>query len=465
VLLNYQYRTYPNTKQKLTLNEWLRIGRYWYNYQLGDRFNWWEQNRDYVIIPQGEFCLISCSLPPLQLRENPNYYSQKKLLPGLKKDLIKVGHSGELLDYTKLPSQTMQDISKRVGLAFDRFLSGDVNGKKSGKPRFKNPASFRTLKVEGQAVSIERTEKDWLFISIPKLAGWLKVRLHRPLPNGFVLKNILLTNKADGWHVTIALEDTTVPTFKPEDIIPCWDNSLGMDAVLYEDVYLATSDNKTLPSVKSFRKNAIKLAKVSKRKSASKKGSRARKKLAKSEGRRHQKIARSRKDHAYKTAHQIVRTEYKVFYHEDLNLLGLTKRNKAKQDEDGKFLPNNQSAKSGLNKSWNDAAFGQFFTILDYIASKAGAITVKVNPAYTSQLLSYRDEFIFTSCEIRNYFDPLESLNVDRDINSALNIKRVGLGLFPTIKRRKGKEPAIGKSVTASTSKVVLAVLKNIPEA
>jgi putative transposase len=289
--------------------------------------------------------------------------------------------------------------------------------------------------------------------------------LHRPLPDGFILKNILLTHKADGWYTTIALDDPTIPIFNPDNVVPTWDNSLGMDAVLMEDDYLATSEDKKLPSVKSFRKNAAKLALISKRKAAKKKGSKARRKLASSEGRQHQKIARSRKDHAYKTAHKIIRTDFKVFYHEDLNLRGLTKRNKAKQDEDGKFLPNNQSAKSGLNKSWNDAAFGQFFTILDYIALKAGAVVIKVNPSYTSQLLSYRDEFIFTDCDIRSYFDPQELLNVDRDINAALNIKRVGLGLFPTIKRRKGKEPVVVKSVTASTSKEVLAVLKNMPEA
>lgn len=368
MILNYQYRAYPDTNQKLTLNEWLRIGRYWYNYQLGDRFDWWERNRDYVVLPQGEFCLISCSLPPLVLRDKPDYFNQKKQLPILKQDLIKVGHSGELLDFTKLPAQTMQDICKRVDLAFTRYIAGDTNGKRSGKPRFKNAASFRTLSISGQAVRIERVEKDWLFLTVPKLPGWLKVRLHRPLPDGFVIKNVLLTHKADGWYVTIALDDPTVPTFNPDDITPTWDNSLGMDAVLHEDDYLATSENKKLPSVKSFRKNEAKLAKVSRRKAASLKGSRARKKLAKSQGRQHQKIARARKDHAYKTAHAIVRTGHKVFIHEDLNLRGLTKRNKAKQDEDGKYLPNNQSAKSGLNKSWNDAAFGQYFTTLDYIA-------------------------------------------------------------------------------------------------
>ncbi|MDR9894848.1 transposase [Aetokthonos hydrillicola Thurmond2011] len=508
MLLNHQYRAYPETQQKLKLNSWLRTSRYWYNWQLRDRFEWWEKNRDYTLFPQGEFCYISCSLPPKELRDKPNFYSQKKLLPDLKEDFIKVGHSGELLDFKSVPSQTLQDVSKRVELAFNRFVKGDSNAKKSGKPRFKNAASFRTMRFEGQAVTIERVEKDWLFLSISKLPGWLKVRLHRPLADGFTLKSVLLTSKADGWYCTITLEDPTVPVFNharcfmpgnpevcpegdqrqlptpvnpaaalappcnfspstalaPDDITPTWDNSLGMDAVLHEDDYLATSEGEKLPSLKSFRKSQARLAKVSKRKATKKKGSASRRKLAKREAREHQRIARSRKDHAYKTAHKLVRTGKKVFFHEDLNLQGLTKRNKTKKDEQGKFLPNGQSAKSGLNKSWLDAGFGQFFTTLDYIASKAGAAVVKVNPAYTSQLLAYRDELVFTDCAIRSYFDHQQLLYVDRDVNASINIKRVGLGLFPTIKCRKGKV-VITSTATASTSKEVLIALSRVSEA
>ncbi len=452
---------YPDTNHKLELNEWLRICQYWYNWQLGDRFSWWELNRNYAVPPQGEFCLISCTVTPPSLRDNPSFYSQKKLLPEFKEDLIKVGHSGELLDFKRVPSQTLQDVSKRVDLSFSRFVQGDINGKKSGKPRFKNATSFRTMRIEGQAVTIERVEKDWLFLSISKLKGWLKVRLHRPLPEGFTLKNILLTRKSDGWYCTIALDDSTVPMFNPGDVTPNWENSMGLDAVLHEDNYLATSDGEKLPSLKSFRKSQDRLAKISKRKSTKKKGSAKHRKLAKREAREHQRIARSRKDHAYKTAHKVVRTNKKVFFVEDLNLSGLSKRNKAKKDDDGKFLPNGQSAKSGLNKSWLDAGFGQFFTTLDYIASKAGAVVVKVNPAYTSQLLSYRDEFIFTDCSIRTYFDPHELLYVDRDINASINIKRHGLGLFPCIKCRKGKV-VITTTATASTSKEVLEILRKL---
>ena len=452
MLVNYQYRVYPDTNQKLQFNSWLRVARYWYNRQLGDRFDWWENNRNSI-----NYCSLKCALP--ELRDNPNYYSQKKQLPEIKKDLVKVFHSGELLDFTSVPSQTLQDVSKRADLAFSRFLKGDKNGSRSGKPRFKNSARYRTLKIEGSAIKIERVEKRWLFLSFPKIKGWVKIRLHRPIPEGFKLKNALLTKKADGWYVALCLEDKTVPTFKPSEIIPTWDNSIGLDAVLHEDNYLATSENNKLPAVKSFRKTEKELAKVSNRKSSKKKGSKSRRKLAKREARIHQKIARTRKDHAYKTSHALVRTGKKVIFHEDLNIKGLSKRNKVNLDENGNYLPNGQAAKSGLNKSWTDAGFRQFFSTLEYIAGKAGTRVIKVKPAYTSQLLSYRDQFIFTDCGIREYWDENELLNVDRDINASINVKRVGLGQFPTIKSRKGN-PVVTESTTSSTSREILEVLR-----
>lgn len=156
-----------------------------------------------------------------------------------------------------------------------------------------------------------------------------------------------------------------------------------------------------------------------------------------------------------------MRTGKTVFFYENLNLKGLSKRNRVRKDEQGQYLPNGQSAKSGLNKSWNDAAFGQFFTILEYIAGKAGAVAIEVNPAYTSQLLAYRDEFIFTDCAIREYWDEVENLLVDRDINAAINIKRVGPDEFPTINRRRGKI-IVGRSTTDSTSKEVLSTLRSL---
>jgi putative transposase len=301
---------------------------------------------------------------------------------------------------------------------------------------------------------IKLIRKNWIYIRLPKL-GFIKVRMHRTIPDGFATKQISLTRKADGWFIQLMLENTSVPDFTPDKLVPTWENSIGLDAVLHEDVYLATSEGEKLPSLKPLRKNQAKLYRISTKRNQRKRGSKARRKLAKKEARQHQKIARSRQDFHYKTAHQLVRTGAKFFFPEELNFKGLTKRNEVKQDENGKYLPNGQSAKSGLNKSWLDAAFGQFFKTLDYIAGKAGAAVILQKPAYTSMILSYRNEVVFTDCNIREYWDEQNSLRVDRDINAAINLKRLGLDIFPSIKRRSGNLSVVGTMDNSTTAEIL----------
>jgi putative transposase len=463
--VTYQYRLEPESSQKLILNEWLRICRYWYNRQLGERFCWWENNRTSV-----NSCPIFVTRLP-ELLDRPNYYSQKLQLPVIKKDLSVVQWSGELLDFKSVDSTVLQDVCKRVDKTFERFLIGVKSGKRSGKPRFKTEASFKTMTfatAKNEWINLKR--KNWLYIRLPKL-GIFKVRMHRLIPDGFTLKQVSVTKKADGWYIQMVLEDATIPnqtTAKVStgilpggafrEFIPNWDNSMGIDAVLQGDDYLATSEGEKLSSLKPLRKNQTKLDRISIKRNRRKRGSKPRRKLAKREAKQHQKIARSRKDFQYKTAHKLVRTGKKFFFYEDLNLKGLTRRNKTKQDENGSYLPNGQSAKSGLNKSWADGAFGQFFEILGCIAEKAGAVAVSQKPQYTSMILSYRNEIIFTDCSIREYWDEQNTLMVDRDINSAVNLKRLGLGIFPSIKRRSGKIDIVG-TMDDSTTKEILHTL------
>jgi putative transposase len=450
----YQYKACPTTQQKLELNLWLRICQLWYNRQLGDRFNWWKCNRSPV-----NACPLVAHLP--ELRDKPSYYSQKKYLPELKKQPVKVQWSGEELDFSKVPANTLQEVCKRVEKAFEWFTSRDSTGKRSGKPRFKSQSRFRSFVIEGAGLELHSCSVGgkYLYIKTPKI-GLIKIRSHRHLPDGAVLKQLQFVKKSDGWFVNLRLEDVTVPTITPDSIIPTWENSMGIDAILHENNYLATSQNTKLPSLKVLRRSLEKLAEISRKKQARKKGSAARRKLAKREGRQHQKIARARIDFQYKTAHKLIATGVAVFFHEDLNLKGLIKRNAPKKDETGAYAPNGQSAKSGLNLSWADAAFGQFFEILRHIAAKAGAVVIAKNPAYSSQLLSYRDEFVFTDCAIREYWDEVEKVWVDRDVNAAINLKRLGLDAFPRIKRRKGAV-VIVDSVTDTTSKEVLRILRN----
>ena len=94
-----------------------------------------------------------------------------------------------------------------------------------------------------------------------------------------------------------------------------------------------------------------------------------------------------------------------------------------------------------------------------YVLLPKIGLVIPVNPQYTSQLLPYKDEFVFTDCIIREYWDEELNLLVDRDVSAGINTKRVGLGLFPTIKCRKGKT-VITNSVTNSTLKEVLTALR-----
>ncbi|NEP22085.1 helix-turn-helix domain-containing protein, partial [Moorena sp. SIO3I6] len=70
----YQYRLRLTKSQEAEIERWLDMLRHQYNYLLADRFSWYEQNRCSI-----NSCPLVCHLP--NLRNNPDYFSQKKTLP------------------------------------------------------------------------------------------------------------------------------------------------------------------------------------------------------------------------------------------------------------------------------------------------------------------------------------------------------------------------------------------------
>ena len=127
----YQYKIYPTTNQALELNYWLRVGQYWYNRQLGERFDWWDMNRCKI-----NSCPLVTSIAAV--KEKPNRYGQQAQLPSLKKEYQFVRSTSELLDFSRVPANTLQGICKQVEDTFNRFIKGYKNDKKSGRPRFKS---------------------------------------------------------------------------------------------------------------------------------------------------------------------------------------------------------------------------------------------------------------------------------------------------------------------------------------
>jgi putative transposase len=400
----YQFRLLPTAEQRAEMSRWLDMLRLQYNWMLAERFQWWDENRSPI-----NACPLVCYLP--ELKDQPDYYGQKRSLVPLKQDR---------LWYKDIHSQVLQDMVKRVKLAFDRYLKGDSNGYRSGKPRFKGKNRYRSF-------TYPQASLDWIDgnrIELPKM-GAVKVIWHRPLPDGFGVKTAIISHKSDGWYITLTLEDVSVPEFTTE-VEPTPDNSTGIDLGL--EKFLSDSDGEFEPIPQHFRRSEEKLARLQQNVSVAKKGSRARKLLVRRVARLHQKIARQRKQFHYETAQKMLNKADVVFV-EDLTLKNMSRRAKPKQDETGKFLPNGQSAKSGLNKSIADAGWSQFVDILSFKAEKAGQRVIKVDPKGTSQHCSTCLNRVPKELSDRWHSCPHCGTELDRDTNAAILIKKVGLDI------------------------------------
>ncbi len=371
----YQYKLRPTTKQAIEIDRWLSMLCAQYNYLLADRFNWYERNRSPI-----NACPLVCHIP--ELRDNPDYYSQKKTLPQLKKT-----HPW----YGEIYSQVLQDIVKRVKVTFDRFLKGDSNGKRSGRPRFKARERYRTFTYP----QIKDGCLQGNLITLP-MFGIVKVILHRPIPDGFKINIASVTKKADGYYITLSLEDATVPTTKP-DFNP--DSITGIDVGLKE--FLTTSENETVAIFQHYRKSQKRLRVIQKRVSRRKKGSKRRQKAVKQLGKQHKKVADKRKDFHFKTANNLLK-KYDVVVHEDLNVKGFSR--------------------SMIAKSVHDAGWSNFLSILSTKAENAGLLVIAVNPSGTSQDCSSCGVKVPKALHIRQHICTC-GCSLDRDHNAALNIK------------------------------------------
>lgn len=381
----YQYKLKPNTKQKAIIDNWLELLRRQYNYRVAERLNWYEQNRCDI----NSCSLFVCHLP--ELKAQPDYYSQKR-------DLVK---TKELFsEYKEIHAQVLQNCVERVKKAFDRFQKGDGKGKKSGKPRFKGVGRYRSF-------TYSQMKQDCIsnrLINLSKI-GKVKLIQHRELPDGFTIKTATITKKADGYYVTLSLEDKSVP-FITIDTIPTEENTIGIDMGLKS--FLVTSNGTEIEIQKHYRKAQKRLKVKQKKVSRKKKGSNNRKKAVVKLGKTHQKIANKRKDFHFKTANHLVK-QADVIAYEKLNIKGL--------------------ARTKLAKSILDAGWGQFLDILRFKAEKAGVLTVEINPNGTSQYCSNCGHKVPKELKDRIHSCDNCGIVLCRDVNAAINIKQLAVGI------------------------------------
>ena len=376
---SYQYKIKPTQEQVEKIARTLEMLRCQYNYLLAQRFDWHEQNRCPL-----DRCPLICQIP--ELKEQPNYYSQKASLTQLKVDRPW---------YKEMHSQVLQEVPKKVEITFERWLKGDSKGKKSGRPRFKGVGQYKTFTYP----QFKRHHFANNKITLSKI-GDVKVIVHRPIPVGFDIKTLSVTKKADGYYVTLSLDDQTVPTIKPDFNS---DNIVGIDVGLI-DFYVA-SDGSRINAPKHLRKAERKLKSAQPRVDRRQKGSNRRKKAIKKLAIQHKKVADTRKDFHFKTARTLL-DKYDAIAVEKFNIKGLEK--------------------TQLAKSINDAGWGQSIIILSNKAENAGLKVITVNPNGTSQECSNCGHKVKKRLSQRMHNCPVCHTSLCRDLNAAINIKARG---------------------------------------
>ena len=188
-------------------------------------------------------------------------------------------------------------------------------------------------------------------VNLPKI-GLVPFVYNRPIPEGFKVKTGTVVRAADGLYISFTIEDKIVPLRRVE-IQPTEQNSKGIDLGLSN--YAVTSDGEFVEVPKFFRLSEYRLSKLQMRLAKKPKLFKPWKILKRKIAKLHQLIARQRLDWQFKLAYHLF-SDVSVIFIEDLQIANLVRRCQAKLGDNGQFLPNGQSAKSGLNKSLQDAA-------------------------------------------------------------------------------------------------------------
>lgn len=314
-------------------------------------------------------------------------------------------------------SQVLQDVQMRVDLGIKDFVRRIKAGDKAGYPRFKGKERYDSLTYTqfGFSLSDER-------LRLSKV-GNVKIKLHRQPSN--TIKHVTIRRSATGkWYATLACEVEVSP-------LPASDKIVGIDVGLKSFATLSNGDK--VPNPRFYRRAAKVLSKAQSRMSKAAKGTAERARRRRAFAHIHERIANRRKDFAHQLSRQWA-NKYGVMVFERFPVHALMKT-------------------AGLTTSIKDAAWGQLIRYTTYKAEDAGRRVVFVDPRNTSKMCSRCGSLVEKAMNQRIHSCPHCGLELDRDLNAAINILRRGLA---SQGESPGKPSSIGnshKSTTQDSSK------------
>ena len=172
LMKTYKFRLNPTRHQRTLLNNTLELCRWVYNETLATRKNAWEQEKK----------SISC-------------YDTIKMLPGWKK---------EKPELSQVYSQVLQEVCKRVDLAFKAFFRRVKAGEKPGYPRFRGWGWYDSFTYPQTGFTL--CDHGLLLSKI----GGIKIVQHRPMEGK--IKTLNISRDAVGnWYACFSCEVESMP--------------------------------------------------------------------------------------------------------------------------------------------------------------------------------------------------------------------------------------------------------------
>jgi putative transposase len=379
----YKYRIYPTQSQISNLENQFSMCRHLYNWSLQERIQSYQEEKKSI-----------------------TYNQQSNNLPKLKE---------EKPWYKSVYSQVLQDTLKRLDKSMKSFFKRVKNNETPGFPHFKKRGEWNSITYP----QYNKRPRDCQ-VEVPKV-GLIKIIYHRQIPLESNIKTLTITKENSKWFVcfSVELQDNPKTEYKLDE-----STAVGIDLGLIDFLY--ASDGFHVKAPRFFRKSQEKLARLQRKWSKTEKYSKKWYKLLYAIQKVYFKIRCQRSDFLHKLAN-ILLENYDIICHEDLKTKNMSRRPKPKTDEEGKYLPNGASAKSGLNKSILDASWSQFLFILRYKAESLGKLIIGVPPHYTSQICPQCGNLVKKNLSIRTHVCPECGLIENRDLAASKNILSLGM--------------------------------------
>ena len=314
--------------------------------------------------------------------EKPSGYSLRRKFNSIKRQEFPF-----VMDVTKCAADQP---FVNLGRAFRNFFRNVKAGKPPGYPRFKRRS------VRGSFyVSNDRIRFNGCRVNIPKL-GW--VRTQEPLRYEGRILLAVITHVGNHWFCSIQVEIET-PNVKAIGPI------IGVDVGIKE--LAVTSDGRVFQNPRALRAAAKRTRLLQKAVSRKPKGSQNRRKATQRLQLHHYRVACIRADAIHKVTAAITKGAGRIVL-EDLNVKGMMQNRR-------------------LSKALADASLGELHRQIIYKAEQLGIEIIRANRFYPSSKTcsgcgAVKD--VLTLGE-RIYKCSECSLEIDRDLNAAINLRNL----------------------------------------